>query len=192
MIWTGANVLKNATGYDLTHLLVGSEGTLGVVTKIVLKLIPHPTRDLLMLVPFREARAACEAVAAIFHAGITPSGLEFMERDALVATRDFTGDTTLKIRDDHAAHLLIEVDGNDADLLMQECEKIVEVLESFPTDDILFAESVQQKEGLWSLRRKVSEAVKARSCNRNPRSCSSTGPLPAGRRCICCPFQNRR
>ena len=83
VIWTGANVLKNATGYDLTHLMVGSEGTLGVVTKIVLKLIPHPTHDLLMLVPFREARAACEAVAAIFRAGIIPSGLEFMERDAL-------------------------------------------------------------------------------------------------------------
>ena len=163
VIWTGANVLKNATGYDLTHLMVGSEGTLGVVTKIVLKLIPHPTHDLLMLVPFREARAACEAVAAIFRAGITPSGLEFMERDALVATRDFTGDTTLEIADDHAAHLLIEVDGHDPDLLMQDCERIVEVLEPFPTDEILFAESAKQKEGLWSLRRKVSEAVKARS-----------------------------
>ena len=163
VIWTGANVLKNATGYDLTHLLVGSEGTLGVVTKIVLKLIPHPTRDLLMLVPFREARSACEAVAAIFRAGIIPSGLEFMERDALLATRDFMGTNALEIKDDHAAHLLIEVDGNDEEVLMAECEKIVEVLEDFPIDEILFADSSAQKEGLWSLRRKVSEAVKAQS-----------------------------
>ena len=63
----------------------------------------------------------------------------------------------------NAAHLLIEVDGHDPDLLMQDCERIVEVLEPFPTDEVLFAESAKQKEGLWSLRRKVSEAVKARS-----------------------------
>lgn len=58
IIWTGANVLKNATGYNLTQLVVGSEGTLGVVTKIVLRLIPHPQHDLLMLVPFKSATQA--------------------------------------------------------------------------------------------------------------------------------------
>ena len=67
---------------------MGSEGTLGIVTKIVLKLIPHPTNDLLMLVPFYNAEKACEAVAAIFRQGITPSGLEFMERDALIWTQN--------------------------------------------------------------------------------------------------------
>src|SRR5262245_58385881 len=83
IIWTGANVLKNATGYNLTQLVVGSEGTLGVVTKIVLRLLPAPKHDLLMLVPFRSAENACAVVAAIFHAGYMPSGLAFMERDAL-------------------------------------------------------------------------------------------------------------
>jgi len=78
VIWTGANVLKNATGYNLTQLIVGSEGTLGIITKIVLKLIPHPTTDMLMLVLFFDAQKACEAVAALFQAGITPSGLWFM------------------------------------------------------------------------------------------------------------------
>ncbi|MDO7613487.1 MAG: FAD-binding protein, partial [Crocinitomicaceae bacterium] len=97
IIWTGANVLKNATGYNLTQLIVGSEGTLGMVTKIVLKLIPHPTNDLLMLVPFFDAEKACEAVAAIFRAGITPSGLEFMERDALIWTQKFTNDTSIHV-----------------------------------------------------------------------------------------------
>ena len=163
IIWTGANVLKNATGYNLTQLIVGSEGTLGIITKIVLRLIPHPTHDLLMLVPFRDAEEACEAVAAIFRAGITPSGLEFMERDALVWTQDFTGDHSLHVADDHAAHLLIEVDGFDPDQLMQECEKIMTVLESFDTDEILFAESAAQKQQLWALRRKVGEAVKSQS-----------------------------
>ena len=163
VIWTGANVLKNATGYNLTQLLVGSEGTLGIITKIVLRLIPHPTTDMLMLVPFFDAQKACEAVAAIFQAGITPSGLEFIERDALLWTQDFTKDYSIKVEANHQAHLLIEVDGFDADVLMQECEKILSVLEKFETDEILFAESEAQKNTLWSLRRKVGEAVKSQS-----------------------------
>lgn len=160
---TGANVLKNSTGYNLTQLLVGSEGTLAVITKIVLRLIPHPTHDLLMLVPFYSARKACEAVAAIFRAGITPSGLEFMERDALLWTGRFLGESPVEIMDNHAAHLLIEVDGFDPDVLMQECAAITEVLESFETDEILFAESQAQKDALWKLRRSVGEAVKSTS-----------------------------
>jgi glycolate oxidase len=163
IIWTGANVLKNATGYNLTQLIVGSEGTLGIITKIVLKLIPHPTHDLLMLVPFFDAQKACEAVAAIFQAGITPSGLEFMERDALTWTQAFTGETSIPVADNHQAHLIVEVDGFDPDQLMQECEKILGVLEGFETDEILFADSDAQKNTLWSLRRKAGEAVKAQS-----------------------------
>src|SRR5215213_5551824 len=65
IIWTGANVLKNATGYNLTQLIIGSEGTLGIITKIVLKLIPLPQENLLMLAFFNSAEKACEAVAAI-------------------------------------------------------------------------------------------------------------------------------
>src|SRR5580765_6006597 len=120
IIWTGANVLKNSTGYNLTQLVVGSEGTLGIVTKIVLRLIPLPKYDLLMLVPFSSAEKACAAVSAIFQAGFTPSGLEFMERDALEWVSKFVDSTTIKIEDDVQAHLLIEVDGNNVDVLMQE------------------------------------------------------------------------
>lgn len=163
IIWTGANVLKNATGYNLTQLVVGSEGTLAIITKIVLRLIPHPTHDLLMLVPFFNAEKACEAVAAIFRAGITPSGLEFMERDALIYTQQFMKSETLEIAENHAAHLLIEVDGFDNEVLMKECERIMEVLEVFDTAEILFAESEAQKENLWQMRRKVGEAVKSQS-----------------------------
>ncbi|MCC5923781.1 MAG: FAD-binding protein [Crocinitomicaceae bacterium] len=163
IIWTGANVLKNATGYNLTQLMVGSEGTLGVITKIVLKLIPHPTHDLLMLVPFAKADEACKAVAEIFKAGITPSGLEFMERDALTWTLNFFPDAPVAVKDNHAAHLLIEVDGFQEDVLLQDCQKIVEVLQKFAIDDILFADNAAQKDALWSIRRKVGEAVKAHS-----------------------------
>jgi len=155
--------LKNSTGYNLTQLIVGSEGTLGIVTKIVLKLIPYPDKKLLMLAPFFSAEKACEAVSEIFQAGITPSGLEFMERDAIDWTLKFVPDISLKVKDDIEAHLLIEVDGTDRDVLFKECEKITKVLESFDCDEILFAENSREQDELWRLRRLVAEAVKSNS-----------------------------
>ncbi len=163
IIWTGANVLKNATGYNLTQLFVGSEGTLGIITKAVLKLIPAPKYDKLLLVPFKVMENAAKAVAAIFKAGVTPSGLEFMERDALDWTIDFIGDETLKIEDDVQAHLLVEVDGNNPEVLMQDLETILTVVESFDCGEVLFAEDQAQKDKLWQIRRKVGEAVKSQS-----------------------------
>jgi glycolate oxidase len=163
IMWTGANVLKNSTGYNLTQLIVGSEGTLAVVTKIVLKLLPKPTHDLLMLVPFYRAEEACAAVPEIFKAGVIPSGMEFMERDAIDWTLKVVDDVQIEIKDTHQAHLLIEVDGWDENMLMQDCEKIMAVLERFDCDEILFAESQAQKDSLWKLRRKVGEAVKSHS-----------------------------
>src|SRR5215831_738608 len=124
VIWTGANVLKNSTGYNLTQLIVGSEGTLGIVTKIVLKLIPHPRYDLLMLVPFASLEKASEAVSAIFREGFTPSALELVEIDALKIVSRFMHSSIIKIHDNVHAHLLIEVDGNHPELLMQEMESI--------------------------------------------------------------------
>lgn len=163
VMWTGANVLKNATGYNLTQLIVGSEGTLGVVTKIVLRLIPAVKHDLLLLVPFRSAVQACEAVNAIFLAGYTPSGLEFMERDALEWSMRYAGATGIALGDDVQAHLLIEVDGNHLEQLYTEIEAISEIVQAFDIEEILFAESYEQKQMLWNLRRKVGEAVKSNS-----------------------------
>ena len=73
IIMTGADTLKYSTGYNLTHLMIGSEGTLGIITKIIFRLIPLPKHDLLMLVPFYSATKACEAVSAVFGKGIIPS-----------------------------------------------------------------------------------------------------------------------
>lgn len=163
IIWTGANVLKNSTGYNLTQLMIGSEGTLGVVTKIVVKLIPLPKLNKLMLVPFFDAQKACEAVADVFRAGITPSALEFMERDAIDWTLKFVDDISIDVKDEVQAHLLVEVDGNNEDVLLSDCEKIMEVMEAHNCDEILFAETEAQKESLWKLRRRVAEAVKSNS-----------------------------
>ena len=163
IIWTGANVLKNSTGYNLTQLMIGSEGTLGIITKAVFRLIPYPKHNLLMLVPFFSAQEACEAVSAIFRAGVTPSGMEFMEREALIWGAQYLGDDSLHIPDNIQAHLLIEVDGNNQEVLFNDCETIYKVLEDFNCDEILFAEDSVQKDKLWKIRRIVGEAIKSKS-----------------------------
>jgi glycolate oxidase len=163
IVRTGANTLKNSTGYNLTQLMVGSEGTLGIITEAVLKLIPLPKHNLLMLVPFGNARSACEAVSAIFRAGIVPSALEFMERDAIDWTLKFVDDVQVPVDAHVKAHLLVEVDGNYLETLMLDCERISEVVSSFGAGEILFADDEAQKAQLWKLRRKVAEAVKSHS-----------------------------
>jgi glycolate oxidase len=163
IMWTGANVLKNATGYNLTQLIVGSEGTLGIVTKAVLKLIPLPRLDLLMLVPFRNPVDACAAVSAIFAAGYVPSAMEFMERDAIEWSMRYVDNCIVPMEDETQAHLLIEVDGNDMDVLMKDMEGISEIVMGFNPGEVLFAEDAQQKAELWKLRRRVGEAVKSHS-----------------------------
>ena len=160
IIWTGANVLKNSTGYNLTQLMVGSEGTLGIVTQIVLKLIPLPKYDLLMLVPFKNLEKASEAVSAIFRAGFVPSALELVEVEALKIVSDYVQNTTIPIDDGVAAHLIIEVDGNNMDVLMNDMEAISELLLEYEAGEALFADDAQQKEALWRMRRRAAEAVK--------------------------------
>jgi len=160
IIWTGANVLKNSTGYNLTQLTVGSEGTLGIVTRIVLKLIPLPQYDLLMLVPFKSLDEAAEAVSAIFRAGFVPSAMELVEIDALKIVSSFVDSNAVPVTEDTAAHLIIEVDGNNMDVLMQEMEAISNLLTQYDIGEVYFAEDATQKAELWKLRRRVAEAVK--------------------------------
>jgi glycolate oxidase len=159
IIRTGANVLKNSTGYSLTHLLVGSEGTLAIITQATLRLEPKPRTQMLMLAPFADATAACDAVSAVFRAGITPSALEFMERDAIDFAQQFLGVNTYSL-DGVAAHLLVEVDGNDEAQIMAECEQIADVLATHGAGDILFADDKPKQDELWRLRRCIGEAVK--------------------------------
>jgi glycolate oxidase len=159
IIWTGSNVLKNATGYNITQLIVGSEGTLGIVTKIVLRLIPHPKFDLLMLAPFNSLEKASEAVSAIFRAGITPSAMELMEIDAITLASKILDSTAIPLTENLAAHLIIEVDGNNMDVLMSEMEAISEVLLQFDAGELFFADDAQQKNELWKIRRKANEAA---------------------------------
>ncbi len=160
IIWTGANTLKNSTGYNITQLMVGSEGTLGIITKIVLKLLPYPRFNNVMLAPFKSMDDASAAVSAVFRAGIVPSCIEFMEREAIEYVMNFLGDVAIPLAEDTHASLLIEVDGNDLDAIQKDCEKIYEVLSQFDVGEILFADSEAQKIDLWRMRRNIAYAVK--------------------------------
>lgn len=161
VIETGANTLKNSTGYNLTGLMVGSEGTLGVVTSATLKLQPLPRFNALMLAPFNSISSACKSVSEVFKAGVMPSALEFMEKDALLLAQNFTGNYDLEVVAE--AYLLIEVDGFFEEDLMPQCEKILSVLEDNDCGEVLFANSANEKDKLWFLRRRVGEAVKSES-----------------------------
>jgi glycolate oxidase len=177
IIWTGANTLKYSSGYNLTHLMIGSEGTLGIVTKIVLKLIPYPKQNALMLASFTSATDACEAVAGIFMAGCSPSVCEFVEPDGFRLSAAFTG-LTFDIPDHVKAYLLIEIDGNDMDLILNDCEKINEVLTTFHFDDLLLADTAEQKEFFWKLRRTIGEATKRNNVYKEEDTVVPRGELP--------------
>ena len=164
IINTGANTLKNSTGYNLTQLIVGSEGTLGIVTKATLKLLPLPKYNKLILVSFKSAIDACAAVSSIFKVGVIPSAIEFMDRRAVDFTIKYIDEAKLDLDDEVEALLLIEVDGNNQDILMNDLEKIIKVVEKHnSSENILFAEDEAQKENLWFIRRRIGEAVKINS-----------------------------
>jgi len=184
IIWTAANVLKNSTGYNLTQLMCGSEGTLGIITKIVFKLRPFPKKDVTLLAPFTSNEEACRAIAAIFKSGVAPSGLEFVEREALERTQKYLkeemGETVaVDLPDNIQAHLLMELDGNDDEVLMRDAETILEVLETFDTGEVLFADNQARKDELWKLRRNVSPAVNAYSLTKAEDVVVPRGNLPA-------------
>ena len=169
IIWTGSDTLKNSTGYNFTQLFLGSEGTLGIVTKIVFKLLPLPKHDLLMLAKFNSIDDACKTVPQIFTQGVQPSALELMERNAIEFVHKHGSESQKNItkemlsNESTEAFLLIEVDGNDMESLFMDCEKINEVLEFNRTTEVQFADSSDQKERLWQIRRNIGEMVKIHS-----------------------------
>lgn len=175
--WTGANTLKYSTGYNLTHLMIGSEGTLGIVTRIVVKLIPYPPKNILLLASFHSPVKACEAVAGIFMAGCLPSVCEFVEPEGFRQSSAFTG-LAFDVAKGVEAYLLIEVDGDDDERIMQDCERISAVLDQFECVDTLLADSSAQKEFLWKLRRTIGESTKFDNVYKEEDTVVPRGELP--------------
>ncbi len=157
----GGKLLKNVTGYNLTQLLIGSEGTLGVITKIYFRLLPLPRHRLLLLIPFDTLEACARTVPAIMHAGIVPSALEFMERDAIeIAERHLHKPFP---NASAAAQLLIEIDGNDEAAIQRDAERITEIAMAEGATDVLAADTPTRMGELWALRRSLGVAVKSES-----------------------------
>lgn len=161
LIHHGGKLLKNATGYNLTQLLIGSEGTLGIMTKVYLRLIALPRHRLMLSIPFPSLETAARTVPAIMNAGITPSVLEFMERDAIKVCEQHT--STRVPHSDAAAQLLVELDGNDDGIIQADSERVCEIALEEGASDVLLAESSAKQKELWRMRRAAGEAVKSLS-----------------------------
>ncbi len=155
---TGGKIVKNATGYNLIGILTGSEGTLAVITRIYLRLIPAPGAVLDLLVPFRSIGEALDLVSKLILAKIVPAAVEFMDEDAVGLVKNFLKEEMPF--PDAGALILIQMDGESEDEIMGQLEKIKTHL----SDDRVFAASAKsQRERLWKARRSVREAVEHES-----------------------------
>jgi glycolate oxidase len=156
---TGARVLKNVTGYNITQLLIGSEGTLGIITKIYLRLIPLPKYKNILLISFNSTEKCISAVAEYYRNGINPSALEFLEKSAIKA-----GEAHLKKKypnSEAEAQLILELDGNYREVFEKEIEIISEVSENFGAVDIILLDDINKMNEIWEFRRGIGEAVKS-------------------------------
>jgi len=173
----GGKLLKNRTGYSLAQLLVGSEGTLAVVTRIWLKLIPLPRFRRCLLAPFPDLESAAAGVARVYQAGLWPAALEFMERDAIRLAADHL--RTPVPGSDADALLLLEVDGSREDAVEADLARAGEVLLEAGAIDCLLPESPSKQEDLWRVRRAIGEAVKKASVYKEEDTVVPRAALPA-------------
>jgi glycolate oxidase len=162
IIWTGANTLKNSTGFSLTHLFIGSEGLLGIITKIVVKLVPKTQHELLMLAMFENAEDAAVAVNKVLLSGVLPTGLELMEVSGVKIASEATK-TNFPIPTNVEFYLLIILDGNLLDELMLQAEQIFPILDENGAFEVLMPNNAQMAEDWWKVRRSIGETVKQQS-----------------------------
>ncbi len=155
IIHTGVKTVKGVVGYDLTRLLIGSEGTLGVITKILLKLLPKPKKVKTALAVFPEVDDATRTVTEIIRSKIIPATLEFMDRTAIQCVEDYL---QMGLPKKAGAMLLIEVDGDD-DVVEKEIKQINLLCKKYNTGQILIAADDKEREKLWAARRAISPAL---------------------------------
>lgn len=161
VIQLGGKVVKNSSGYSLKDLIIGSEGTLGIVTKLTLRLVPLPKKQITLLVPFASLDEAIETVPKIINAKLIPTAIEFMERDVINAATEYLG----KIFPDSSApaYLLLAFYGNTNAELEEVYEQAAEVCLANKAFDVLIADTNERQEVIWETRGTFLEALKAMS-----------------------------
>jgi len=158
LVKLGGKVLKSSTGFHLIDLMIGSEGTLGIVTSITLSLLPPPSAKMTLVVPFETVFGAIESVPALFAAGIVPVAVEFVEEYILAFAEELVKKTWPAKQG--AASLLIIIDGPGDDEIMLTAERVSEVLERQNALDILVAEERERQADILEIRSMIYEALR--------------------------------
>lgn len=155
----GGKIIKEVSGYDLIHLMIGSEGTLGIVTKIYLRLLPRPKFNGVILAPFADVKSAIDLVPRmITKSGIIPTSIEFMDNMCIKAAEQFLNRQLMF--SDAAAFLIIELDGNSETQLTAEMEMVAEQLDQNKALDVLVGDNAATREKIWKPRRVLAEALR--------------------------------
>ena len=162
----GGNVSKTSSGYSLKDLIVGSEGTLAIITKIMLELVPAPTEDISMIVVYENLHDCISTVPKLLRAKIQPQSLEFMEREIVEASERHIGKKTFPTEVEGVeagAYLIIRFDGNDLDALYDLVEQAGELVLDNGALDVLLADTPDKKKNAWAARGAFLEAIEAES-----------------------------
>ena len=155
----GGKVVKNSSGYSIKDLICGSEGTLGIVTKAILKLIPLPKKAVSLLIPFPNLDMAIGTVPKIVKSKSAPTAIEFMQREVILAAEEFLGK---KFPDNSSdAYLLLTFDGNNIEEIERAYEKVANICLEEGALDVFITDTDERKEAVWSARGAFLEAVKA-------------------------------
>ena len=158
VIDTGSKAVKNVVGYDLTQLLVGSEGTLAIITRIILRLVPKPPTQATLLGLFDSIESAVHAVSALIRLRAVPAAIELVDKDSLEAVHEYLGQKVVP-REANAA-LIIEVDGSES-AVEDEMSRVVRGCEEAGAVGVVRADTASEREQIWSLRRQLSLALRA-------------------------------
>ncbi|WP_283606775.1 FAD-binding oxidoreductase [Faecalispora anaeroviscerum] len=162
----GASVSKSSSGYSLLHLMIGSEGTLGIITELTLKLVPQPKEVVSLIVLFENLEECIAAVPQIMLAHLQPQALEFMEREIVISSEAYLGKSVFPQEFEGSqvnAYLLITFDGENADQLDEIIEKASEVVLEAGALDVLVADTPALKKDAWAARSSFLEAIEAQT-----------------------------
>jgi glycolate oxidase len=158
IVETGGKVVKNVVGYDLTHLLVGSEGTLAIITKAILRLIPKPPVQAALRATFTSVESAVDAVTRLIRARVVPAALELVDGECLGAVSTYLGEATLA-PPGTGALLLIEVDGL-SELVEGEAARVEAACREAGATEVRRSHSEAERMDLWRVRRELSHSLK--------------------------------